>query len=262
MDNRACSIARRQNTANVVTTGRRPTAARPPAAAIMFCSAMPNWRKRSGRALRKWCTPVPPAMSASSTTSSGYCGATVTSALPKASRKESPEEPINCGVASTDIEPPREFRMRHAELCQRLLGLLARQLHAAVPVRDVFHAAHALALHRVGEKQRWAACDFVCFLERAQDRVEVVTVGFNDLPAERAELRGQRFEAHDVGIRIVGLKLVVVDDGDEIVDLVMRRAHRGFPHFALLQLAIAQHDVHARRTLLELQSHRHPKRDG
>ena len=41
-ERRACSIARRQNPANVVITGSMPTAARPPAAAIMFCSAMPN----------------------------------------------------------------------------------------------------------------------------------------------------------------------------------------------------------------------------
>ena len=38
----------REKTAKPVTTGSIPTAARPPAAAIMFCSAMPNWISRSG----------------------------------------------------------------------------------------------------------------------------------------------------------------------------------------------------------------------
>ena len=42
-----------QKTAKVVTTGRRPTAASPPAAAIIFCSAIPNWIMRSGCEDRK-----------------------------------------------------------------------------------------------------------------------------------------------------------------------------------------------------------------
>ena len=42
----------------------------------------------------------------------------------------------------------------------------------------------------------------------------------------------------------------------------MRGAHRGFPHFTFLQLAVAQQRVNARLRLLDLQAHRHAERDG
>src|SRR5262249_4395629 len=150
MERRACSMARRQNTANVVTTGSRPTAASPPAAAIMFCSAMPNCRNRSGWLLRKWCTPVPPAMSASSTTSLGNSSAMPDNALPNASRSEPPLEPISAG-ASEPIEIVLDVLARAVERGQRVLGLFAGELHAAVPGWDVLPRRHAFALDGMGD---------------------------------------------------------------------------------------------------------------
>ena len=45
------SLARRvAKTQYVTATGKKPVLARPPAMPIMFCSAMPTWKKRSGNA--------------------------------------------------------------------------------------------------------------------------------------------------------------------------------------------------------------------
>src|SRR5262245_36176509 len=75
-------------TAKVVTTGITPVAARPAAAAIMFCSAMPKSWKRAGKALLKGAVPVPPATSASSTTKSVRRRPAATRACSKASRSD------------------------------------------------------------------------------------------------------------------------------------------------------------------------------
>src|SRR3569833_4266451 len=123
-------MARRQKTAKVVTTGSRPTAAMPPAAAIMFCSAMPNCTKRSGWDLRKCCTPVPPAMSASSTTTFLNSSASDDSDLPKASRRESPLEAIRAGL---DIQEFLDRGGVGAKCLQGVFGLLAGEFHTAVP---------------------------------------------------------------------------------------------------------------------------------
>src|SRR5678810_586203 len=89
-------------------------------------------------------------MSASSTTSSGYCDAKPESALPNASRSESPLLPISCGAASADaIEQPPDFAFIAAERRKTVRGLRTGKFHAAMPVRHVFHERNALSFDRV-----------------------------------------------------------------------------------------------------------------
>src|SRR3569833_1503756 len=184
-------MARRQKPAKVVTTGSRPTAAMPPAAAIMFCSAMPNCTKRAGWDLRIWCTRVPPAMSASSTTSLGNSSASDDSVLPKASRSESPLLAIRAGL---DIEQFLDFIGAAAQRLQRFQRLFARHLHAAVPGGDVFHVRHTLALDGMGDDHRWRALGDGGAAEGVQDGGNVMAVYFGDGPAKGAPLRGQRLQ--------------------------------------------------------------------
>ncbi len=66
------SPARRvAKTQYVTATGKRPVLARPPAMPIMFCSAIPTWKKRSGNVAANGATSVYFDRSADRTTSSG-----------------------------------------------------------------------------------------------------------------------------------------------------------------------------------------------
>src|SRR5579862_674942 len=195
-------------------------------------------------------------MSASSTTSLGNSSARPDNALPNASRSESPLEPMSAG-ASDAIEILPDLFMRGTQRGERVIGLLAGELHAAVPGGHVLHVRHALALDGVGDDDARAVMRGAGAAEGLEQRGHVVAVDLGDRPVEGAPFRGQRLQPHDLVVARVALQLVVVDDGAEIVELVMRRAHRAFPYLALLQLAVAQERIDARGAVLELEPHPH-----
>jgi hypothetical protein len=71
----------------------------------------------------------------------------------------------------------------------------------------------------------------------------------------------QRLEVENVLHEAVELDAVVIDDRDNVVHLVERSEHRGFPDLPFLDLAIAQNDVHARREPVEFRADRHAEAD-
>src|SRR5207247_9898969 len=85
-------------------------------------------------------------------------------------------------------------------------------------------------------------------------------------PPERLPLRDDELEVHDLRHEIVELDLVVVEDDAEVVERVvgpaeLRRRHRRLPHLPLLDLAVAEDAVDARRSGAELEPERHAERD-
>ena len=88
---------------------------------------------------------------------------------------------------------------------------------ATVPQRArVLHEGHALALHGVRHEhfrhvgRRAERC------EDLLERIVVMAVTGDDVPAERAELHLEVAEREDVVRRLVGLQLVAVDDHPEV----------------------------------------------
>src|SRR5437588_277751 len=133
------------------------------------------------------------------------------SALPKASRSESPDEPMSWGAASAcPIDKPRDLRFAELQTLKRIFGLCARELHAAMPMLNIFHERHAFALDRVRDDHRRLGLRPSRLFEADQDLLDRVTVDLDHAPAEGAEFVAQRREAHDVRVRVVGLQLVVV----------------------------------------------------
>src|SRR6185437_9322031 len=155
-------------------------------------------------------------MSASSTTSLGNSSANADRVLPKASRRES----LFATKAGLDIQQTLYFWPVRAQRDQSFSGLRFRQLHAAMPGRDVFHGGHTLALDGVSDDQRGPFGCGAGLAQRTQNLGNVVTVDFGHLPAKGAPFVGQRLQPHDRGIGVVALQLVVVDQGAEIVELV------------------------------------------
>jgi hypothetical protein len=64
------------------------------------------------------------------------------------------------------------------------------------------------------------------------------------VPAKGLPLLGNRLDGHDVFDEAVGLGVVVIDEGDQVVQLVVRGGHCGFPRGALLQLAVGEEVEH------------------
>src|SRR6185312_225718 len=95
-------------------------------------------------------------MSASSTTTLGNSLASPASALPNASRRESPLVPIRAG-ASADIEQILDFVDRRSKRFQSFFSLFAREFHAAMPLRLSFHVRNAFAFCGVADEDRGAA---------------------------------------------------------------------------------------------------------
>ena len=60
-----------------------------------------------------------------------------------------------------------------------------------------------------------------------------------DVPTECPPFVCERLQVHNVFHKAVELNFVVIDDADDIVHLVERREHRGFPDLAFLAFTVA-----------------------
>ena len=98
-------------------------------------------------------------------------------------------------------------------------------------------------------------------VEGVEHRGQVVAVDALHVPAEGGPLVGQRLEAEHLARRAVGLLVVDVDQADQVVEPVVRGAHRRLPGRALVELAVGHRVVDEGRVLLLLQPQRHADAD-
>ena len=146
-----------------------------------------------------------------------------------------------------------------AELLDRRVWIFER---LAVPAVLVLDRLDALALDRARHDHRRAACRLSRFLVGAIDLLDVVSVDLDRIPAE-----GPR--ALDIDARVPadhGLPALAqpvhVDDGGQIVELVVRRMLVRLPHRSLRHLAVAAEHPDARRKPVEvLGGEPHPDAD-
>src|SRR5450756_2948468 len=109
-------------------------------------------------------------------------------------------------------------------------------------IRDS-HVGDTLALDRMGDDGGRSTVAPGRLLEDPQDVGHVVAVHFEDAPPEGGPLGDElaRDLRRDAPVRTVAgpavlLKLVVVDDDDEVVEGVARRGHRRLPCLTLCLL--------------------------
>ena len=74
------------------------------------------------------------------------------------------------------------------------------------------------------------------------DLPHVMAVDAHHLPAESLVFGGERLDVHHRLSLAVNLQMVVVEDGNEVVELVLRGLHGRLPDLPLLLLAVA-HDA-------------------
>src|SRR5882724_3175003 len=260
----------------------------PAAAVIMFFSAMPKSKKRSGWRSLKSLVRLAEARSAVSTTMRGSRSARSASSSPSAkagsrragvpctealSLSESSPPPVprkmascSCAWDAAGVSAMGElldlarFQAR-LDLCKGIVIVLSHEI-ADMPVERQLHARHAAALDGVGDDHlRAAIARRFESIKRTQDRGEVVAVDALHVPAEAAEAVGQRLDPHDLLGRAVDAELVAVDDADQALQAEMPGSHRGFPDLAFGKFAIAEHAVDAIGPLLHARGERHAEPD-
>src|SRR5882724_2280933 len=222
--------------ANEQANGIRPVSASPAPTPSMFDSAMPRLNARPGYFLAKFTVMVDFDRSASRVTIRSSRAPRSRSASPNAARL------ANGGDR---------------------LGRLGR---LAVPLRIVLHEGHALALHGVRHHEGGLASRGLCLVERLRDLADVVAVDLDHRPAEGLPLRDDRLDVEHLLHEVVELDLVPVEKDHEVVEGVvrlaeLRRRHRGLPHLAFLDLAVAQDAVDPRGGAGQLEPERQTERD-
>ena len=102
-----------------------------------------------------------------------------------------------------------------------------------------------IALDRAGDDDARPALDGLCLFQGGEHFIQIVPVDLLREPAECFPARHQRPQVEHLGGRSGLLIAVLIDDGDEIIRLELVRRHGGFPDLALIELAVAGHDVDA-----------------
>ena len=117
--------------------------------------------------------------------------------------------------------PP--FRLSRLDFCHHRVRFFQAQFvlrlrHRPVVERDVVvREGNSLAFDGVGDDGCRSALDRLRLVQSGRDRLDVVSVNLDDMPAERAPFFRQRVAVHAVHHRAHGLKAVLVHDGHQVV---------------------------------------------
>jgi hypothetical protein len=149
-----------------------------------------------------------------------------------------------------------EVRLRHvdddvadaAELLDRGLGIVER---LAVPALLVLDRLHTLALDRLGDDHRRRSLGRDRLCERRIDRLDVVAVDLDRVPAESLGPLRIRVEIPAVHRLSALAEPVDVDDRGQVVELLVGAVLEGLPHRALGHLAVTAECPDPVRKLVE-----------
>jgi hypothetical protein len=108
-----------------------------------------------------------------------------------------------------------------------------------MPAGLVLHKAHAFALDGVGQNHDRLAAGGAGLRECRNELLHVVPVRVHNLPSKTCVFVGERLYLHHVFDPSIDLQAIAVDDGDDVVEVVVAGLHSGFPDLALLLFAVA-----------------------
>src|SRR4029077_4822640 len=111
---------------------------------------------------------------------------------------------------------------------------------SVVPLRHVVHKTNALSFASFRQDQTWFPGRKWHVLERPHQIADVVPVTPANRKAKGFEFFSQGLELHDVFSGTGDLQAIPVDNGDQIIESIMRRGHSGFPVGTLCQFAVAE----------------------
>ena len=126
-----------------------------------------------------------------------------------------------------------------------------------MPAGVVFHVGNALALNCLHNDGSGLALALSCCLESISDLAEVVTVDVDDIEVECLELLVDGIDVADVCYSSVDLKVVVVYDNAEVIEVVRSREHGSFPDLAFLEFTVSKESIYSVVLVTELSGERH-----
>ena len=114
----------------------------------------------------------------------------------------------------------------------------------AVPFVGTHHEVDTHAHLGVGEDELWLALESVLAseLQGVHHGLHIVSAHLEHVPTEGFVFGAKVTEVKHVVCGAINLFLVVVDDGNEVVDALGRGIHGSFPNLAFLLLAITHED--------------------
>lgn len=111
-------------------------------------------------------------------------------------------------------------------------------------VENALGKAAALALYRVEYEHGRLVLDALGEVDGFHDLLHVVAIGdINDMPAEGFKLFADLSEARNLVEGAAELKVVLVNEADDVREALGGGKYRALPDLALLALAVAQEDV-------------------
>lgn len=139
----------------------------------------------------------------------------------------------------------RRFHLptHRADGAQGDLDFLRRKWRLAVPLELAFEFGDALRGYSVGDDDGRLVENRMCFADGTVDVAEVVAVAFLDMPVPGAPFIDERIQGHDVLGEAVDLDVVPVDDGGQILYLLLASEHGTFPGIARVQFAVRHEAV-------------------
>ncbi len=150
-----------------------------------------------------------------------------------------------CGGGIAGVDAPLDGHQLGLQLGDGLVGLLAFLERLSVPAVLALDRGHALAFERPGQNHGRVVLGGLRGGKRVQQRLDVVAVHDERVPAERVPARGDLVHPM-VELRVLALtEPVHVDYAAEVVELVKERHVSRFPHRAFGHLAVAEEHVGA-----------------
>jgi hypothetical protein len=131
-----------------------------------------------------------------------------------------------------------------------------------VPSGNILHEADAPALHGIGKNHHRLVLDGSSDGKGLHQLLHIVAVDAQHLPAKGGVFCGQRLHLHYILHPAVNLQPIDVNDGDDIVELVVAGLHRRLPNLPLLLLAVAHQAEDLVRFLVEPRGQRHAHGDA
>ena len=172
------------------------------------------------------------------------------------------------GAGLEHVRLALELRLGHvdhdvadaAELLDRRFGIVER---LSVPALLVLDGLHALALDRLGDDHRRLPLGRDRLCVRRVDRLDVVPVDLDRVPAEGLGPLRVGVEIPAVHRLAALAEPVDVDDRRQVVELLVGGVLEGLPHRALGHLAVAaQHPDPVRKLVEPLAGERDADREG
>lgn len=131
-----------------------------------------------------------------------------------------------------------------------------------MPEQAIFHERNAAAFYSVGDDATWRASFEGNAAQGFFDFLKIVAVDFADGPPTGTPFVGEGREIENVADIAQALNFVVVDDGGQTIEAVMRGEENRFPDRAFVALAIAQEHEYAKRSGIVFGGESHSAAEG